>query len=51
MWMPWHIVFFNIRGRDGVFYELLDNDQNLIASLSYADFLGAYKAQQAEQQK
>jgi quercetin dioxygenase-like cupin family protein len=39
------IVFFNIRGRDGVFYELLDNNQNLIQPLSYADFVAAYEAQ------
>jgi len=30
----------------GVFYEILDDDQNVVATLSYADFLGAYKAQQ-----
>ena len=40
------IVFFDMRGRDGVFYEVLDADQNVIATLSYTDFLGAYKAQQ-----
>ena len=39
------IVFFDMRGRDGVFYEILDDDQNVVAALSYADFLGAYKAQ------
>ena len=42
------IVFFNIRGRDGVLYELLDDDQNLIQPLTYADFVEAYKAQLAE---
>jgi hypothetical protein len=26
--------------------QLLDDDQNVIAALSYADFLGAYKAQE-----
>jgi quercetin dioxygenase-like cupin family protein len=41
------IVFFNIRGRDGVLYELLDDDLKLINALSYADFVEAYKAQQA----
>ena len=40
------IVLFDMRGRDGVFYELLDDDQNVVYALSYADFLGAYKAQQ-----
>ena len=39
------VVFFDMRGHDGVFDELLDDDQNVIASLSYTDFLGAYKAQ------
>jgi hypothetical protein len=28
-----------------VFYEILDDDQNVVASLSYIDFLDAYKAQ------
>ena len=40
------IVFFDMRGRDGLFYEILDDDQNVVAALSYADFPGAYKAQQ-----
>jgi quercetin dioxygenase-like cupin family protein len=41
------IVFFDMRGHDGVFYEVLDDNQNVIGTLSYADFLGLYKAQQA----
>jgi hypothetical protein len=40
------IVFFDMRGRDGVFYEILDDDQNVIASLGYGEFLGAYRAQE-----
>jgi hypothetical protein len=40
------IVLFDMRGRDGVFYELLDDDQNVVYALSYADFLAAYKAQE-----
>jgi hypothetical protein len=39
------VVFFDMRGCDGVFYEILDDDRNVVALLSYADFLGAYKAQ------
>jgi hypothetical protein len=39
------VVFFDMRGHDDVFYEILDDDQNVVASLSYADFLGVYKAQ------
>src|SRR5271169_2955640 len=38
------IVFFNIRGRDGVLYELLDDDQKLIGTLSFADFLSLYES-------
>lgn len=41
------VVFFDMRGHDGVFYELLDDDQNVVAALSYADFLALYKAGQA----
>ena len=40
------IVLFDMRGPDGVFYEPLDDDQNVVAALSYADFLGAHKAQE-----
>jgi hypothetical protein len=40
------VVFFNIRGHEGVLYEVLDDDQNIIDTLSYVDFLGLYKAQQ-----
>jgi quercetin dioxygenase-like cupin family protein len=40
------VVFFNIRGHDGVLYEVLDDDQNIIGTLSYADFLGLYKEHQ-----
>jgi hypothetical protein len=28
------------------FDEIRDDDQNVVATLSHADFLGAYKAQQ-----
>jgi quercetin dioxygenase-like cupin family protein len=38
------VVFFNIRGRDGVLYELLDDDQKLIGTLSFAYFLNLYKS-------
>lgn len=39
------VVFFNIRGKDGVLYELLDDDLNVVGTLGYQDFLGLYKAQ------
>jgi quercetin dioxygenase-like cupin family protein len=45
------VVFFDMRGHDGVFYEILDEDQNVVAALGYAEFLGVYKAQQAEAAK
>jgi hypothetical protein len=35
-----------MRGHDGVFYEVSHDDQNVVGTLSYADFLGLYKAQQ-----
>jgi hypothetical protein len=45
------IVFFSIRGNDGVLYEILDDDLNVIATLSMQDFIGLYKAQQDNAEK
>jgi hypothetical protein len=42
------VVFFDMRGHDGVFYEVLDDDQNVVGTLGYTDFLGLYKAQQEQ---
>lgn len=39
------IVFFSIRGSDGVFYEILDDDQNVIAILGMQDFVDLYNSQ------
>ena len=39
-------MFFNIRGKDGILYELLDDDMNLIGTLSMQDFIELYRAQQ-----
>jgi len=39
-------VFFNIRGKDGVLYEFLDDDMNVIGMLSMQDFIELYRAQQ-----
>lgn len=39
------IVFFSIRGSDGVLYEILDDDLNIIASLSFQDFIALYQKQ------
>lgn len=40
------VVFFSIRGNDGILYEVLDNDLNLLATISMQDLIGLYKAQQ-----
>lgn len=45
------IVFFSIRGSDGVLYEILDDDLNVIATLSMQDFIGLYNAQQDHSEK
>ena len=39
------IVFFSIRGNDGVLYEILDDDLNIIATLGFQDFITLYKEQ------
>lgn len=39
------IVLFSIRGDDGVFYEILDDDLNIIAMLGMQDFIELYKNQ------
>ncbi len=38
------IVLFSIRGSDGIFYEVLDNQENLMGTLSMQDFMGLYEA-------
>jgi quercetin dioxygenase-like cupin family protein len=40
------VVFFDMRGHDGVFYEVLDDDLNVVGTLGFSDFLDLYKAQQ-----
>jgi len=39
------IVFFSIRGGEGAFYEILDDDLNVIVTLGMQDFIGLYKTQ------
>ncbi|MDD5114157.1 MAG: regulator [Methylobacter sp.] len=39
------IVFFSIRGGEGAFYEILDDDLNVIATLGLQDFINLYKDQ------
>lgn len=41
------IVHFSIRGSDGLLYELLDNDQNIVGTLSFDDIKALLKAQNA----
>jgi len=41
------VVYFSIRGSDGVLYEILDDDLNPIGELSFADFVALKKAQDA----
>jgi hypothetical protein len=43
------IVFFSIRGSDGVLYEVLDDDLNIIGTLSMQDFVNLYKGQIQQQ--
>ncbi len=39
------IVLFSIRGTDGVMYELLDDDREIIGTLSMDDFEAAFSQQ------
>jgi len=39
------IVFFSIRGNEDVFYEILDDDLNVIATLGIQDFIDLYAVQ------
>lgn len=38
------VVLFSIRGSDGAFYEVLDDQQNLIATLGMQDFVDLFEA-------
>jgi hypothetical protein len=42
------IVFFSIRGTDGVFYQILDDELQVIAELGMRDFIDLYKNQTGE---
>ncbi|WAK03088.1 regulator [Methylobacter sp. YRD-M1] len=37
------IVLFSIRGTEGVMYEILDDEENSIATLGMQDFIGLYE--------
>jgi hypothetical protein len=39
------VVFYSVRGKDGVLFEVLDNDLNVVGTLSMDDFVGALKEQ------
>ena len=45
------VILFSVRGNDGVLYEVLDDDSNLVATLSMQDMIGLYKAQQDTKQQ
>lgn len=40
------IVLFSIRGSDGVLYEILDDDLNIITTISLQDLVHLYQSQQ-----
>ena len=42
------VVFFSIRGTLGAMYEILDDDQNMMATLGMDDFEALKAAQEAE---
>jgi hypothetical protein len=39
------VVFYSIRGRDGILFEVLDDDLKVIATLSMQDFIDALREQ------
>lgn len=41
------IVHFSIRGSDGLLYELLDQDQNIVGTLTFSDLKDLLNKQQA----
>jgi quercetin dioxygenase-like cupin family protein len=42
------VILFSIRGNDGVLYEVLDDDQNTIATISMQDLKALYQSQQEQ---
>lgn len=41
------VVHFSIRGSDGLLYELLDDDQNVVGTLTFQGLIELFKAQSA----
>jgi len=39
------VVFYSVRGKDGVLFEVLDDDLKVVGTLSMGDFLGLFKEQ------
>lgn len=39
------VVFYSVRGKDGVLFEVLDDDLNVVGTLSMDDFVTALKEQ------
>jgi hypothetical protein len=39
------VVFYSVRGKDGVLFEVLDDDLNVVGTLSMEDFVGAWEEQ------
>jgi hypothetical protein len=41
------VVFYSVRGKDGILFEVLDDGLNVIGTLSMEDFVGAFKEQKS----
>ena len=39
------VVFYSVRGKDGVLFEFLDDDLQVVGTLSVEDYVNAFKAQ------
>ena len=39
------VVFYSVRGKDGTLFEVLDDDLNVIGTLTLDDFVNAFKEQ------
>ncbi len=43
------VVFYSVRGKDGVLFEVLDDELNVIGTLSMEDFINAFNEQSSRQ--
>jgi hypothetical protein len=39
------VVFYSVRGKDGVLFEFLDDELHVVGTLSMQDYINAFKAQ------